>query len=90
MIPDVNQSHSDRASQHATEPLITVEYEGDRLKIVGEATINIKHALALSKQSLDGYKNTIALIGRVGIYAPSNLASIVRSFERGLEIENLG
>ncbi|ERL01311.1 hypothetical protein O999_23025 [Pseudomonas putida LF54] len=86
MIPDVNQSHSDRASQHATEPLITVEYEGDRLKIVGEATINIKHALALSKQSLDGYKNTIALIGRVGIYAPSNLASIVRSFERGLKL----
>ncbi|MBW8308278.1 MAG: hypothetical protein K0M45_01325 [Candidatus Paracaedibacteraceae bacterium] len=76
----------DEALQDKSSQAIIIEFEDKRLKIVGQGTISIKHILQLEPVSLEGFKSTMTLIGLSGRFAPTNIATIVRTFERAVKL----
>lgn len=82
------ESLTDETLQDKIAQAIIIEFEDKRLKIVGQGTISIKHILQLEPVTLEGFKSAMTLIGLSGRFAPTNLATIVRTFERAIKLAN--
>lgn len=84
MTSTANQTSHNSFNEHNSGHGIIIEFQGDRLKVVGEASINIKDILEINRDALEGFKSTIKLLGQSGKYSASNLPNIVRTFNKAI------
>lgn len=86
MTLKIKKPRPDEAFQDKVPQAIIIKFEGTRLKIVGQGTISIKHILQFEPVTLEGFKSAMTLIGLSGRFAPTNIATIVRTFERAVKL----